>query len=65
MLEVIVEPDGSLHMIRKPPIDPSQAYFVTERWQTGEREAETDIQAGRMHRFDAVEDALQFLDSEE
>ena len=63
MLEVTVEPDGSLHMIRKTLIDQSQAYFQTEQWQAGEREAEADIEAGRMHRFEHIEDALEFLDT--
>ncbi len=59
-----MEPDGSLHMIRKTLIDQSQAYFQTEQWQAGEREAEADIEAGRMHRFERVEDALELLDTE-
>ncbi len=59
-----MEPDGSLHMIRKTLIDQSQAYFQTEQWQAGEREAEADIEAGRIHRFERVEDALQLLDTE-
>ena len=65
MLEVTVEPDGSLHMIRKTLIDQSQAYFQTEQWQAGEREAEADIEACRMHRFDTVEHALEFLDTDD
>lgn len=59
-----MEPDGSLHMIRKTLIDQSQAYFQTEQWQAGEREAEADIEAGRIHRFERVEDALELLDTE-
>ena len=59
-----MEPDGSLHMIRKTLIDQSQAYFQTEQWQAGEREAEADIEAGRIHRFECVEDALELLDTE-
>ena len=65
MLEVTVEPDGSLHMIRKTLIDQSQAYFQTEQWQVGEREAEADIEAGRLHRFEHIEDALEFLDTQD
>ena len=52
-------------MIRKTLIDQSQAYFQTEQWQVGEREAEADIEAGRMHRFEHIEDALEFLDTED
>ncbi len=64
-LEVVVEPDGSLHLIPKAVIDRSQAYFWTERWQAGEREAEADLQADRVHRFTDIDEALNFLDAPE
>ena len=38
------------------------AYFWTEEWQAGEREADEEIKAGRMHHFDNPEDALAFLE---
>ena len=62
-LEVTVEADGSLRLVPKVVIDRSQAYFWTERWQAGEREAEADIEAGRVHRFEDIEEALDFLDA--
>lgn len=34
-----------------------QAWFWTERWQRMEREADTDVAAGRVHHF-ATEDAF-------
>jgi hypothetical protein len=40
----------------------SQLYFWTRRWQEGEREAEEDIQAGRVQEFEDIEDALSYLD---
>jgi AbrB family looped-hinge helix DNA binding protein len=64
-LEVIVEADGSLHLIPKVVIDRAQAYFWTERWQTGEREAQADLEAGRTHRFEDIDEALDFLDNPE
>ncbi|GAB4453586.1 MAG: AbrB/MazE/SpoVT family DNA-binding domain-containing protein [Anaerolineae bacterium] len=64
-LEVIVEADGSLRLIPKVVIDRSQAYFWTERWQSGEREAQADLEAGRVHRFENVDEALDFLDTPE
>ncbi len=64
-LEVVVEEDGSLHLVPKIVIDRSQAYFWTKQWQAGEREAEADLEADRVHRFDNVDDALDFLDSSE
>lgn len=36
---------------RKQLIDASQAYFWTEEWQEGEREAQKDIRRGRVKRF--------------
>lgn len=63
VLEVIVEEDGTLRLIPKVAVDRSQAYFWTRRWQMGEREAESDIQAGRTRRFDNVDAAIEFLDS--
>ena len=62
-LQVIIEMDGSLRLI--PQIMDEQAYFWSERWQQGEREAEADIQAGRLHRFENLDDAFAFLDEEE
>ncbi|HEB65830.1 MAG TPA: AbrB/MazE/SpoVT family DNA-binding domain-containing protein [Chloroflexi bacterium] len=62
LLEVIVEEDGSLRLVPKVAVDRSQAYFWTRRWQEGEKEAEADIRAGRLHRFDDIEEALEFLD---
>ena len=64
-LELTVEEDGSLHLSPKIAIDRSQAYFWTKRWQTGEQEAQADIEGGNTTRFDNVDDALGFLDSAE
>ena len=62
VLEVSVEADGSLRLVPKMLVERSQAYFWSQRWQQGEREAEADIQAGRTHRFQDIEAALEFLD---
>lgn len=40
--------------------DPDQAYFWTPEWQAQEAEADADIAAGRVEKFDTKED---FLDS--
>ena len=64
-LEVVVEADGSVRLIPKTVIDRSQAYFWTERWQAGEREAQADIEADRIESFDDVDKALAFLDRSE
>jgi AbrB family looped-hinge helix DNA binding protein len=36
---------------RKRLVDASQAYFWTDEWQRGEREAREDIRRGRVKRF--------------
>jgi AbrB family looped-hinge helix DNA binding protein len=64
-LEVVVEADGSVRLIPKTVIDRSQAYFWTERWQAGEREAQADIESGRVKSFDDLDEALAFLDESE
>jgi AbrB family looped-hinge helix DNA binding protein len=63
-IEVTVEKDGSIRLTPKLIINRSQAYFWSRQWQEGEQEAEDDIQNGRLHRFDNIEDALQFLDTD-
>ena len=35
-----------------------QAWFWTEEWQAGEREAEADLVAGRYETFDTMEDLI-------
>ena len=64
-LELSVSSDGALHLLPKLAIDRSQAYFWSKQWQGGEREAQDDIENGRVHRFDDIDDALDFLDSDE
>ena len=62
---MLIEQDGSLRLVPKVVVDRSQAYFWTKRWQKGEGEAEDDIEAGRVSRFDDIDEALEFLDSTE
>lgn len=56
---------GRVIVEKEKTIDPEQAWFWSERWQKMEREAEEDIQTGRVHRFSNVEDALATLESGE
>ena len=58
-LEVSVE-EGAVVMRPKKLIDADQAWFWTEAWQRGEREASQDIAKGRTRRSD---DADAFLDT--
>lgn len=36
-------------------------YFWTEEWQQGERQADEDIKAGKVRRFEDPASALEFL----
>jgi len=62
LLEVVVEPDGSLRLIPKVAIDRSQAYFWSEHWQAGEQDAEADLKARRFKDFDSIEAMLADLE---
>lgn len=59
LLEVSVEA-GAIVMRPKKLIDADQAWFWTESWQRGEREASSDVAAGRTRRSAT---AKEFLDS--
>lgn len=63
-LEVQIVED-SLVLSPRQVIDKSQAYFWTEEWQEGEREAEEDLKVGRVERFETLEDLIADLDAEE
>lgn len=53
--------DDEIVLRPKKLIDKSQAWFWSKAWQAAEREAEADIQAGRVHEFPNAEEALSFL----
>ena len=59
-LDVSVQ-DGTAVLKVKKLVDKEQAWFWTRRWQQGEREAEEDIGAGRLHKFDSAGEAVDFL----
>lgn len=62
IVEIRVVEDRAL-LTPKKLIDKSQAYFWTEEWQEAEREAEEDIRAGRVERFQSVEELLADLET--
>lgn len=43
------------------PVRPESAYFWTREWQEDEREADEDIRAGRVTRFDNADEGIQYL----
>jgi len=38
-----------------------QSWYWTPEWQAAEKEADEDIAAGRIHSFDNIDDAINFL----
>ena len=59
-LDAVVRDDEIVLRVKKL-VDKEQAWFWTKRWQEGEREAEEDIRAGRIHSLDSAKDAIAFL----
>jgi len=53
---------GQVTISRLEVIPPDQAWFWTEQWQKAEREAQADIEAGRVHRYANVDDAVSALE---
>ncbi|WP_373894175.1 AbrB/MazE/SpoVT family DNA-binding domain-containing protein [Virgibacillus natechei] len=64
-LEAHVE-DGRLVLIPVITIARDQAWFWTESWQKGEREADEDIKAGRVSKsYDNADDLIRALQSDD
>ncbi len=61
LVEVTIE-DGSIVLRPKRLIEASQAWFWTDAWQAGEREASTDIDAGRVTRYQSDDELLRSLE---
>lgn len=59
----IEERDGVLVARPVMIVDRSQAYFWTEEWQKGEREAEEAKRKGRFREFDNADEAIKWLKS--
>ena len=53
---------GQVVISRLEVIPPDQAWFWTEQWQKTEREAQVDIDTGRVHHYANVDDALTALE---
>jgi AbrB family looped-hinge helix DNA binding protein len=61
-VEVRVTED-SVVLTPKKLIDKSQAYFWSPSWQAAEREADSDVAAGRIREAETVEDLLADLEA--
>jgi bifunctional DNA-binding transcriptional regulator/antitoxin component of YhaV-PrlF toxin-antitoxin module len=63
IFEVARRDDGVIELRPRILTDPSQAWFWSPRWQQMEREADEDIAAGRIKRFDSLEELFADLDA--
>lgn len=57
-----VDETGQIIVERAITIPADQAWFWTERWQKMERDAQADIDAGRVQRFSNVDEAIVELE---
>jgi AbrB family looped-hinge helix DNA binding protein len=62
-IEFELTPDGRVLMSGLKMIPAEQAWFWTERWQAGEREASAQIARGSGRVFNTSEDFVKSLDN--
>jgi len=60
MIEIEVMDEKAI-LLPKKLVDKTQAYFWTQEWQQGEKQANEDIKAGRVKVFDTVDELLEDL----
>jgi len=61
ILETVVR-DGKIIIVPKKMVDAEQAWFWSQEWQEAEKEAERDLQTGRVKKYKKVEDLIKDLD---
>jgi bifunctional DNA-binding transcriptional regulator/antitoxin component of YhaV-PrlF toxin-antitoxin module len=61
-VEIVEREDGVIELHPHVPIPADQAWFWTERWQAREREADAEIDAGRLTTHESADDLLRHLD---
>jgi bifunctional DNA-binding transcriptional regulator/antitoxin component of YhaV-PrlF toxin-antitoxin module len=59
--QLVVEVTSDGNILLRPVRDPDQAWFWTEEWQAGEREADEEIAAGRGTFYENGEAFLEAL----
>lgn len=64
-LELEVNDRGEMKIVPTIQIPKDQAWFWTEEWQKGEREADEDIKTGRVKSFENVNEAIHWLESDD
>jgi hypothetical protein len=61
-VELVEREDGVIEIHPHVPVPAGQAWFWSESWQAGEREASDDLERGRTQKFDDSESFLASLD---
>ncbi|MTT32218.1 AbrB/MazE/SpoVT family DNA-binding domain-containing protein [Terrilactibacillus sp. BCM23-1] len=64
-LELSINGNGEITVVPMVQIPANQRWFWSDEWQKEEREAEEDIKAGRVKSFDNIDEAINWLDSDE
>ncbi len=62
-VEVRISKTGQLIITPKKLVDKRDAWYWRKEWQEKERQADEDIQAGRVKEFDDVEELIKDLNS--
>jgi antitoxin MazE len=55
--------EGQVVLEKALVVPPEQAWFWTERWQRMEREAQADIEAGRVYHYADVDEVIADLEA--
>ncbi len=61
ILQVQIEEDRVI-LVPMKLVPADQAWFWTEEWQKGEKEAQNDINSGNVKTFETIDDLLKDLD---
>lgn len=64
-LELEVNNKGEVIVVPMVQVPASQKWFWENEWQQGEQEAEEDIKAGRVRKFDNVNDLIADLERDD
>lgn len=64
-LELSIDENGEIVIVPMVQVPVSQRWFWSEEWQKEEQEADKNIKLGHVTSFDNVDDALDWLDSNE
>jgi AbrB family looped-hinge helix DNA binding protein len=61
VVEMSIE-DEKVVLAPKKLVDKSQAYFWTKKWQDAEKQAQEDIESGRVKSFGSVDELVDNLE---